>query len=131
MLLRFLQGLQHIVEAFETENYDKSKIDEIIQNDTDSLDNLKPKSLSPSVIPSTPTQKHLFGWRLIVNCLESNIVMSDNFFYWIYINFYSSAGLSRSITDVYTDKHRDVYILGFSKLFQSLNHSLSILNCFH
>ncbi|XP_074569506.1 uncharacterized protein LOC141826158 [Curcuma longa] len=29
-----LKGLQHLVEAFETENYDTSNIDEIIQNDT-------------------------------------------------------------------------------------------------
>ncbi|XP_042421655.1 uncharacterized protein LOC122009531 [Zingiber officinale] len=44
-----LKGLQDIVEAFETENYDTSNIDEIIQNDTNLLNNLKSKSLSRTI----------------------------------------------------------------------------------
>ncbi|XP_042459308.1 uncharacterized protein LOC122042965 [Zingiber officinale] len=41
-----LKGLQHIVEALEIESSDASKIDAIMQNDANSVDNLKSKSLS-------------------------------------------------------------------------------------
>lgn len=46
-----VQGLQHIVEALETESSDTSKIDAIIQNDANSVGNLVSKSLSRSATP--------------------------------------------------------------------------------
>lgn len=45
---RSLKGLQHIVEAIETENYDKSKTEAILQNDLESLNNLKGLSRTSS-----------------------------------------------------------------------------------